>query len=275
MMEKKEVYICQQQPNFEEDEIDLRELFQTIWKYKKFVVVFSFVITLLAGIYAFTKKPIYQIESFVEIGYYNSNSNSNRVYFIDPNSALIMIENEYKFKDKIPTLNSIKFKKGTHFLDIKIDAYSNQESKEFLNKIIEFLSQKEKDKLDLLINNNNLKIKNLISYKKVLKQQLNEFKEKLKVEKDHVIYQALLENINHLNDKIFNLTSQIEHLKMEISPLNISRTHIIGKIVENDYPIKPKKKLIVIVAFITSFILAIFLVFFIEFIKSSKEEEKK
>ena len=35
---------------------------------------------------------------------------------------------------------------------------------------------------------------------------------------------------------------------------------------------KPKRALIVIVAFITSFILAIFLVFFIEFVRGSKEE---
>jgi LPS O-antigen subunit length determinant protein (WzzB/FepE family) len=37
---------------------------------------------------------------------------------------------------------------------------------------------------------------------------------------------------------------------------------------------EPKRALIVIVAFITSIILGIFLVFFREFLKSNKEEEK-
>ena len=43
----------------------------------------------------------------------------------------------------------------------------------------------------------------------------------------------------------------------------------------NEYAIKPKKKLIVVVAFITGFILSIFMVFFIEFIKGIRIEDDK
>lgn len=55
---------------------------------------------------------------------------------------------------------------------------------------------------------------------------------------------------------------------------NFKNTKIVGKIITNDYPIKPKKKLIVMVSFFTSFVMALFLVFFFEFIKSFKNEEK-
>jgi uncharacterized protein involved in exopolysaccharide biosynthesis len=48
---------------------------------------------------------------------------------------------------------------------------------------------------------------------------------------------------------------------------------VVGEYIAKDYPIKPKKRLIVTVAFVTGFILSIFLVFFIEFIKGFKEEE--
>ena len=51
-------------------------------------------------------------------------------------------------------------------------------------------------------------------------------------------------------------------------------TEQIGNIIIKDKPINlPKKKLIVIVSFITGFILSIFLVFFLEFIRSIKEDE--
>jgi uncharacterized protein involved in exopolysaccharide biosynthesis len=39
-----------------------------------------------------------------------------------------------------------------------------------------------------------------------------------------------------------------------------------------EHPIQPKKKLIVIVAFITGLMLSVFLAFFLEFLAGSKEE---
>ena len=53
----------------QEDEIDLKELFITIWKRKLFVISFTFVVTLLAIIYVLIKNPIpiYQGKAFLEI----------------------------------------------------------------------------------------------------------------------------------------------------------------------------------------------------------------
>jgi len=42
----------------------------------------------------------------------------------------------------------------------------------------------------------------------------------------------------------------------------------------NDYEIKPKKMLIVVVAFVSGLILSIFLIFFMEFIKGMRKEEE-
>ena len=52
-----------------EDEIDLRELFQTIKKRKKMIYVITGVITLLAVVYAFVLvKPTYEVKAMIEIG---------------------------------------------------------------------------------------------------------------------------------------------------------------------------------------------------------------
>ncbi|MCT7605861.1 hypothetical protein [Aliarcobacter butzleri] len=51
-------------------------------------------------------------------------------------------------------------------------------------------------------------------------------------------------------------------------------TKQIGEIIISNEPInKPKKSLIIATAFVTGFILSIFLVFFIEFIRTLKKEE--
>jgi uncharacterized protein involved in exopolysaccharide biosynthesis len=74
--------------------------------------------------------------------------------------------------------------------------------------------------------------------------------------------------------QIAKLQENLTSMKALMKPYNYKNTEIVGEILTNDYPAKPKKKLIVIVAFITGLILSIFLVFFLEFIKGFKEEEK-
>lgn len=56
-------------------------------------------------------------------------------------------------------------------------------------------------------------------------------------------------------------------------PYNYKNTAIVGSIMTNDYPVKPKKKLIVAVAFVTGLLLSVFLAFFLEFVSGMKEEE--
>lgn len=53
-----------------EDEIDLRELLKTIWESRKFIFIFTVVITILSVIYVSFKNPvpIYQGKTYVEIG---------------------------------------------------------------------------------------------------------------------------------------------------------------------------------------------------------------
>ncbi|QOY54050.1 hypothetical protein HUE87_09185 [Candidatus Sulfurimonas marisnigri] len=68
---------------------------------------------------------------------------------------------------------------------------------------------------------------------------------------------------------------ELNALKVLMKPYNYKNSEVIGNIMTNDYPIAPKKKLIVVVAFVTGLILSIFIVFFMEFIKGFKEEEKE
>ena len=50
-----------QQVCIEEDEIDLRELFATIWKHKVFIAIFVFIVTTLSIIYALSKPNEYKV----------------------------------------------------------------------------------------------------------------------------------------------------------------------------------------------------------------------
>lgn len=77
---------------------------------------------------------------------------------------------------------------------------------------------------------------------------------------------------NTIPEQNISLQQKIDQLKDSISSTNIRNSTLVGDYIIHDYPIKPKKKLIVIVAFITGFILSIFLVFFLQFMQNFKEE---
>jgi len=67
------------------------------------------------------------------------------------------------------------------------------------------------------------------------------------------------------------LETQIADIQTSIKPPYLINTHLVGKIRMLDHPVKPKKKLILVVAFITGLMLGIFLAFFKEFIGKEKE----
>ena len=68
------------------------------------------------------------------------------------------------------------------------------------------------------------------------------------------------------------ISASIDDLKTSMKPPYIQMTQVVGKIYTHNYPVKPKKKLILAVALVTGLIMGIFLAFFVEFIGSKRRE---
>jgi LPS O-antigen subunit length determinant protein (WzzB/FepE family) len=89
-------------------------------------------------------------------------------------------------------------------------------------------------------------------------------------------------NILDLQNKENNLSiSQINSLiekkkilELMLLPYNYKNSQIVGKILTNSYASKPKKSLIIAVAFVLGLILSIFVILFLEFVVSIKEDIK-
>lgn len=200
----------QNQKNLQEDEIDLKELFKTIWNYKKFILIFTSMITFIALIYVLLKNPIpiYQGKMYLEIGQIQNK-----------NFAPILIDNVV---DLSYTLN-LKFN-------------------------VKAISPTKKD------------ISNLIMQPKIME-----------ITFDNVDKNIINETLTRVKGFVIE-----KHKKQTSFYESVIMTEQIGDITISNEPInKPKKSLIIIVAFVTGFILSIFLVFFIEFVRSLKKEEIK
>ncbi|MGE4383813.1 MAG: Wzz/FepE/Etk N-terminal domain-containing protein [Arcobacter sp.] len=189
-----------------EDEIDLRELFKTIWEKKIFILLFTSIVTIISIIYVSFKNPIpiYQGKTYIEIGQIQSQN-----YVPTPLDNTLDLSEILKLELKVDTY-TIKTtnKDRTNLLQISSDNKNKEEIKNSLEKAVEFV--------------------------------INRHKEKAK------FYE------------------------------NVIMTKQIGDIIIDDNPInKPKKSLIVVVSFVTGFILSIFIVFFMQFINSIRKEDTK
>ncbi len=189
-----------------EDEIDLRELFKTIWEKKIFILLFTSIVTIISIVYVFLKNPIpvYQGKIYIEIGQVQSQN------FV-PTSLdnTLDLSEILKLEVKVDT-NIIKSttRDRTNLLEVSSNNQSKEEIKKSLEKAVEFI--------------------------------INRHKERAK------FYENVI------------MTKQIGNIQIDNNPINM-----------------PKKKLIVVVSFVSGFILSIFIVFFMQFINSIRKENSK
>ena len=313
----------------DEDEIDLKELLKTILKYKKFIIIFTVGITLVAAAYSFFVIPTYEAKGLIEIGSYkkiysNANQDDTIVLIDNPYKLktlldIIFIESYHNNKNRTSWVESIKIpKKSLSFLEIIARAHSEENAVKKINDVLHYIQNKHKTILEDIKDNRLLQIhqieNKIINLKKfelpLIVKSINKnksdikfyknFLERLnlkfeKIGKKDVTFSTLLlmqqrdtkEILFRLENKLFSLEQSKKDLTLKIDelvykkteiqdllkPYNYKNSDIVGKIITSNYPVKPKKKLIIMVAFVTGLILSIFLVFFIEFIKSFKEED--
>jgi len=187
-----------------------------------------------------------------------------------------------KIAEKIEFL--IKFK--IPMIEIKIDNHEEKLAKynNTIDDLIQSINGSEISNLVIsiqMINYQNmiLAINNKISdlsleKENIIKEVLPSLvRSKENIKKDSI--KGLERKINiTLRDKKVRLQKNIENLSYQMSRENIENSKVVGDYILYDYPIKPKKKLIVVVAFVTGLILSIFLVFFMEFIQNIKRKEE-
>jgi LPS O-antigen subunit length determinant protein (WzzB/FepE family) len=256
---------------YQEDEIDLKKLFNTLWFKKNLIIGITASITILAGIYAFNKTPIYEATALVEIGNYKLHNNSKasldsanelvkklNILFID------MLKNEKDRKFEITSISTPK--KVNNFVEIKAEAISNELAFQEILKVVTYIQNKHKNKLDDILNDRRSRVKSIDRQINTIKNKQLELPSKDgNLDGDKALLN-ILQLISMINGElgvqsISTLIKEKTNLLLLLNSYNYKNSEIVGQVITNDYPTKPKKKIIVTLAFITGFILSIFLVF--------------
>ncbi len=316
-------------PRYEEDEIDLRELFRTLMKRKKFIILFTAVITIAAIAYAYAVPKVYEAKVILKIGEYKlANANANAKIVIADAAELSkeleilfidILKNEKERESEIESIGLLK--KQNNFLEISALGSSNKLAISEVDKVVSYVQANHKKTLDDVMKLHETNAKLIEGKLGLLKNKtLPSIKEKIaRYKKDIKIYETNFLRVQHnlqkiksvnptlaaiqineqryLADMLIKLKDSLEQfennkndievvqianyeedlnaLKVLMKPYNYKNTEVVGNIMTNDYAIKPKKKLIVVVAFVTGFILSVFLVFFMEFIQGMKRDDEE
>lgn len=283
-----------------EDEIDLIELFALIWRRKIIIFAVVFVVSVLSVIITLQMDNIYESKAVLKPSEGETSKLSSLMGNLGGLASLAGIsvgggDNIYSAMENL--INNKEFiaqivKKyqleknlfGEKYQDVISSEDFKPNYKFYVFKVVKDIVSLSQDKKSNYIS---LSVQNADPEfaKKFVEILLSELSEKIK--------KTELENID---EKITNFKSEMENsaditLKTKLAEVisSLIQSKVISKaqkyygftIISEPYvpdlkdKIKPKRSLICIVAFVTSFMLAVFLVFLIEFIKNIPEEKKK
>ena len=299
-------------PEYKEDEIDLRELFATIGRYKKKIALFTFVVVSLVLVYLLATPNSYSSKAVlapqeqqkgISLGGLGALAGMAGISLgggqMDAFTSLKTILEDYDFQKYVIEKHHLidrwydeNLTRGYVFAlgfdglfrlfhfkpEYEYDEETLFKVYEKLLKSVTISSDKKSGAIILTATHpNRFFARDLVTI--YLDEAVNRLRENemLDVDKKITYYEKALNSTNNVQLK--------EQLSQMISSLIQKKVLAQSNRYYNVQPVimpgianvmdktKPKRGLILVVAFITSIILGIFAVFFIEFLKNSKKDE--
>jgi uncharacterized protein involved in exopolysaccharide biosynthesis len=289
----------------EEDEIDLKELFETILKYKKQIATFVFVITFITLIDVILMPNSYKssvvlapqgsqksvggglasLAAMAAVSIGGGDSGDPYVVLntiLDDNDFHSKVIQKYDLLEKLYKPKNLVYPFGLSFnKDEDIPENIDEAIFEATKKIKEILSLSQDKKSSMITLSATFYDRFLA--KELVDIYLKELIEKVKkndleeIKKQIFYYKKELSSTSDISLKE-QLSKSISALTQKVVFSNANEYYFVKKVTEPQVAYikdkaKPKRALILVVAFITSLILAIFGVFFYEFIKNSDDKK--
>lgn len=305
---------------YQDDEIDLFELGKKVWRYKKFIFLFTGIVSLLAVVYVFMATPWYKATATIETGHYTNDNNEENLV---ANSPDIIQKLTVKYIDLLKGVQGLDYqvqkismvKDSKKFFDIEVIAKTNDIALKQINKMVEDLANEHQKVINGYVELKKIQLSNIDSQinflknnKMVEKQQQIEYLKSMQIprldkqitNKDKTntqdkLIEATLKDIQaergiSTNDKLLSLEKELlnlqteeliklfdqkSHIEFMLKPYNYQNTHIVSNVIISNKPVKPKRIIIVVIAFLSSLMLSTFGVLCYDAIRQRIDREKQ
>lgn len=282
---------------YRDDEIDLTELFATLWNGKIKIIVITVIFLVVGILYTLIATSWYKASALVEVGYYNINENGviKSIMLEEPKNIIEKLKTRYidllkdvEGKDvDVKSVNEIK--NNNKFFSIEVIGKSNEKAVKMIDEMIQSVSDEHKKIIDGYISSQKVKLANIEDQIKVLQNdkmgetenQINNVEQNLQMQKAGAlndILSALQKELKELTyiQKIElknTLLGQKSVIEFTLKPSNYKNTSIVSQIITSKHPEKPKKFIILAVALLAGAMVGVFWVLFTDFMKKRKELE--
>lgn len=296
----------------QEEEIDLKELFNTILRYKYKIALFSFLVVLVTLIYTLSIPNSYKSQIILAPQSDGKSANSGLAGLASLAGVnLGGTDSKDPFTIMETTLKDYEFNKNIIEKYNLIEKFETPKNLVFAMGIDTFYSAPKKSEnnesnIDEKIYNLNSKLRTILSISSdkksnliILSAELTDrflAKELLDIYLEELINKIKLQDMKEIDKQIeyynkeLNNTYDVslkEQLSKSLSALMQKRVfslandhYFVTKLTDSRVTYikektNPKRSLMIVVSFITSIILGIFLAFFMEFIRSNKNDKKE
>ena len=284
------------------DEIDLIQLFQTLLKYKWMIVAVTVLITVAAAAGSMMMPKVYKVSTIIDLGRDSRGKFIEAPELIKENILAGVYDQEIK-KNVSPSMDRIpQFKvsliKGSSLVEIT----TMGSEPEYLGKVLGALSsvvlEKNQKFIDEIISSIKMKLKPLnlqdeLLTKKIdmLQDIVNQDQKKIdslrSQKKDQLTRSELLDlkflfsELTQMKLSIMSLYSQKQLVQFEMEKVfsakkldHYTKGMVVKEPVVPHAPIKPRKRLIVALAFVLGLMGSVMLAFFAEFLSKVREQQQ-
>ena len=268
----------------QEEEIDLREYINVLLK-RKGVIILIFLIAVIAAalVSYFAISPIYQSSAIFSVAQIDSRAVINITESLEIMRSNILLDEVINRMDleisagQLKSQIEVKNLKGTNFIEVSIVADLPEKAKNLAENITEVFIKQNQGKY-------REKVKLVEDRLKTLEEQIAEFEKNIQEIKKIIKEIAASEELSEgekqfqtsllLNSSVTerslynNLTNQASSLKTSLKSCEDFK--IINYAQLPAVPIKPNKKLNILIAGVLGLFVSIFVAFFLEFWQKSK-----
>jgi len=268
----------------QEEEIDLREYINVMLKRKSIIILIFLIAVITATLVSyFALTPVYQSSATFAVALVDNRPALNISESIEIMSSNLILDEVIKKMNLNTSASELKSQikaenlKGTNFIKVSVEANSPEEAKELVENTIEvFIEQNQSEYQE--------KIKLIEIRLKLLEEQIAEFEKSIQeIEKtkkkiaaseelpegERQFQTSLLLSSSVTERELYNtLTDQISSLKTSLN--NCQDFRVINYAQLPVVPIKPNKKLNILIAGVLGLFVGIFAAFFLEFWQKGK-----
>ena len=284
-------------PEMQEEEIDLREYINVLLKRKGIIILIFLIAVITAALVSyFALSPVYQSSIVFSIALMDNRLPTTIVAQVENNVPVIKIYEALQIissnlildevikrsdfnisSDQLRTRIEVENLKDTNFIKVSVEEDSPEKAKELAENIVKVFIEKNRNKYTK-------KIKLIEERIKIVEQEIAEFEKsireiknamkKIAASKDlseaerYFQTNILLNSSSNERNLYNNLIYQINTLQERLN--NCQDFEIISYAQLSTAPIKPNKKLNILIAGVLGLFVGIFVAFFIEFWQKGK-----